>query len=63
LGFYEHVDAVPVLSGGLMGGFRFPLGKGTGSRIWYAETYIRSGYPHIFGIGISFIPPLKEIRR
>ncbi len=47
-------DSTPEISGygnisaGLSAGWRFPLGKH-----WYIEPVVRTGYPYIFGGGIS----------
>jgi len=43
---FENDDFIPFILGGLRGGCRLPLGS-----MFYAEPYVRFGYPFIFGIG------------
>jgi hypothetical protein len=45
--FYEQ-NTRPVVLGGLVLGWRVPLGS------WYLEPLIRGGYPYIWGAGLGF---------
>jgi hypothetical protein len=46
--FLENGNAFPAFNGGLALGWRFLLGQ-----YWYVEPSIRSGYPYVWGGGIS----------
>jgi hypothetical protein len=49
IGFYDR-DVTPRFLGGLTAGFRFPFKGGD----YYAEPFIKSGYPFLFGAGVRF---------
>jgi hypothetical protein len=44
---FEDTAAHPAVLGNLAAGLRIPLGS------WYVEPYLRTGYPFIWGAGIS----------
>ena len=44
---FEEGEVIPMILGGLRGGYRIPLGK-----LWYVEPYGRAGYPFAFGLGV-----------
>jgi len=43
---FEDEETYPVFLGGLRGGYRLPFGS-----MFYAEPYLRIGYPFLFSIG------------
>jgi hypothetical protein len=48
IGFFDK-NVTPRFLGGLTAGFRFPFKNGD----YYAEPFIKSGYPFLFGIGVK----------
>jgi len=45
--FFEDGESYPAVLGGLAAGWHYNFGKK-----WYLEPFVRSGYPHLWGVGV-----------